>query len=408
MAPLNLYDQLTRAIERLRRAMLSLDDSRPLKRWFLIELQQFSPGPRESTPMEEVSARLRAVRQLEFMVASYLDEEVLESGNTQESILSLMARVPSNVLGSVQQTNFSIEPRLLLSPAQPVELFELVSPTAKIVNYFRTQGGRLEFADRLSCADEARALLRELGVEEGRVLTRLALLFGSRYHTINDELERTAAPQILEIAAGISPRGLHWSREHPGTVYIESDLPALMREKSKVVRDAILADDVPRRGVLHCCGLDALDLPGLRRTLEYTDPQAPLVLITEGLLLYFGRAELTQFLGHMRTVLAERPQAVWVVDFVSRQHLEDLCACDPAVAKAIRGVFANTQRAVIVDNPFRGDECIERALRESGLRVERRNPLAECSTARESLPGCTPADQRSICGRRSIWTIAAA
>ncbi len=38
------------------------------KRWFSIELEMCEPGPRDGTRMEDVSARMRAVRQLELMV----------------------------------------------------------------------------------------------------------------------------------------------------------------------------------------------------------------------------------------------------------------------------------------------------------------------------------------------------
>jgi hypothetical protein len=407
MAALNLYDQLQRMLARCRRAIESLGDDRPLKRWFAIELNLFAPGPRETTPMEEVSARIRAVRQLEFMVLSYLEDRVTESVNVQESVLSAMARVPTNVLSAAQQTNFSIEPQLLLTPSQAVELFDLVSPTAKIVNHFRAQGGLLAFADRLLCAEEANRLLAQLGIEEAAVRTRLALLFGARYHTINSEIARLGGGQVLEIAAGISPRGLHWSRENPGTVYIESDLPALMREKAKVIRDAILDDAVIRRGVLHCCGLDALDLPGMLRVLEYTDPEAPLVIVTEGLLLYFTQPELVRFLQQMRTVLVERPQAVWMVDFVTRRNLQDLLECDPAVAKAVRGIFAGTNRSVIADNPFATDDCVNATLRECGLGISHQAPLAECVAVHPSLPGGSREELRRVCGQRKIWSIVA-
>mgnify|MGYP002623264421 FL=1 len=407
MPDLNIYDQLQFLIHKLQRDIAQIDEAYPLKKWFSIELEMFTPGPRESSSFEDVSARMRAVRQLEFMVTDALHGAARSPG-VAESAYTQMSRVPSSLLDAVRQTNFSIEPSLLLEDAEPVDLFDLVSPTAKVVSYLRNLDNSLSFAERLSCPDESRALLDDLGIVDPGVQQHLSTLFRSRYDCINSVIERHAAYQVLEIGAGISPRGLHWSREHPGTVYIESDLPSLMRVKAKSLRDSILDDDTDHRGVLHCCGLDALNLDSLRHALEYTDPEAALVIVTEGVLLYFSADEMQQFLQNMHTILTERPRAVWVVDMVSRQNLTELCDFDPSVATAVRSVFGATQRAVMSANPFPDDDSISTELKSAGLRVVSQTLLRD-PARRDAVPpdgdgSCTG----SICGSRKIWAIAAA
>ncbi len=402
MHDLNIYDQLQHLIRKVERTIGEIDEGYPLKHWFSIELEMFAPGPRESATMKDVSARMRAVRQLEYMVDSALLGAV-DSRGTMESTYTQMSRVPSSLLDAVRQTNFSIEPALLLEAAEPVDLFELVSPTAKIVSFLRNRDNSLEFAERLSCPEESRSLLEQLGIVDPAVHQKLATLFRSRYDCINSVIERHAAFQVLEIGAGISPRGLHWSREHPGTLYVESDLPSLMREKAKRLRDSIVDDEVGERGVLHCCGLDALDLESLRHALEYTDPDAPLVIVTEGVLLYFSAEETQRFLQIMRTILSERRRAVWVVDVVTRQNLAELCEYDASVASAVKSVFASTQRAVIEANPFPDDASVADAVSANGMQVVSQTPLRTFDTGADRASG---GEFDSVCGSRRIWAIA--
>lgn len=400
----NLFDQLARLSQRVRASIEDLEESH-LKRWFSIELQAFGMAVDRESEMEELSATMRAVRQLQYMVQTHRSDEPSQV-STDESIYTQTARLPAAHRKLVRETNFSIEPQLLLRPPTPVELFDLVSPTAQIVAYLRSFDTSLAFAKRLSRVEHAQALLRDLDISDESVLSRLSLLFRARYHCINKAIAEHGASQVLEIASGISLRGLHWSRENPGTVYIESDLPALMREKSKVLRNAILEDSVVKRGVLHCCGLDALDLDSLRHALEYTDPNADLVIVTEGLLLYFTQVELQLFLRNMHTILVERPRTVWVVDLVSRQNLMELCSSDRSVAAAVTRIFGSTTRAVIADNPFENEAAIIDVLRQHGLQVRSKAELSAAAVRLSRPAHVTPEAVRAICGSRKIWTIA--
>jgi len=406
MTLLNLSSRGTLLAGRVRQAIDHLPDDQPLKRWFGIELDLLESGVRQAAAMEEVSAHIRALRQLQFMA---LDQIVgaRQSGDSEESMYTQMARLPGSLLQTVKQSNFSIEPELLLRPARSVDLFDMVSPTAKVVSHLRDRHDNLEFAQKLTCHDEADRILHDMGIVDPAVLGKLAVLFRTRYQSINAVLQRGGFRQVVEIASGISPRGLHWSREHPGTVYIESDLPALMRTKAKAMRDAIAEDPTPQRGVLHCCGVDALDLAGLRHALEYTDPQARLAVVTEGLLLYFDDGEMQRFLENIRTLLTEHPKTVWIVDMVSRLDLRRLFDSDPVVADAVRRIFASTDREVAGGNPFADDRCIDRRLAEHGLRVESRDALSDHAAQFVSATGQVPIEATAICGTRKIWTISA-
>ena len=404
MTTLNLSDQLRQLIRVVGQAIAQLDDASTLKSWFANELETLG-ATSAGRSMEELSARMRAIRQLEFLVRAHADPQV-DAHDPEASVYTKTARNPASHFDLVKQSNFSIESPLLMG-ARAVNLFDLVSPTAKLVGYLRSLGDASAFGESLSCPTQARAILKQLGILDDAIHAQLSLLFRSRYFAINDAIAAAGVRQILEIASGISPRGLQWSRRQPGTVYIESDLPALMREKAKVLRTAIFEDGGDNRGVLHCCGLDALNLASIRHALAYTDPDAKLVILTEGLLLYFNEHELRQFLQHLRTILTERRNAVWVADLVSKQNLSELCSSDANLAAAVKAIFASTQRAVISENPLTDDDSIAAILGEHGLQVTSQLPLSLIGQRLLDVAGDSRLDAARICGTRKIWTIAA-
>ncbi len=105
----------------------------------------------------------------------------------------------------------------------------------------------------------------------------MATLFQSRYHAMNAAIGMASgsASQIIEFAAGVSPRGYQWSQMSPGTIYIESDLPQLMIRKAKMVRNSLMANASENRGVLHYCATDVLDLDSMLEALNSIDTHMP-------------------------------------------------------------------------------------------------------------------------------------
>ncbi len=413
MTALNLKEQFDSLVTRVRASIAALDDADAMKQWFGHELAAAVALTGKQHEFEDLSARMRAVRQLGYMVVDHQarlrdPQPTAADLDLAESIGTTSARIPAALLESVKLTNFSIEPSILLNAAAEVEAFDAVSPTAKVVGYLRCMDPTLAFAHHLSFSTEAAQTLHDHDITDPLVQARMSILFCARYRTINAVVARLGHRQILEIASGISPRGLQWSRENPKTVYIESDLPILMRQKAKILRNAIQEDAVLSRGVLHCCGIDALDLDSIRHALEYTDPRAALSIVTEGLLLYFNADEMKTFMTHMATILAERPEAIWVVDLVSRNNLRELFDSDREVALAVKTVFAATGRPVVDTNPFEADACIERWLTEHGLRTESRTPLTDILPTLALHPDLSTAEQAAIVGTREIRAIRAA
>lgn len=113
--------------------------------------------------------------------------------------------------------------------------------------------------------------------------------------------------QVLEIAAGLSPRGW-WFRQHYPTIdYRELDLPDMAKTK----QDALKQIDDRSPDVL------SVDLftEDFKKAFETFDPKRPLVVISEGLINYFTKELLQQLIQSIAT---------YGHDFKSLHYLSDV------------------------------------------------------------------------------------
>jgi len=201
----------------------------------------------------------------------------------------------------------------LLGPREP----DAISPTAHYTGYvwYRndlshpalvTPQGRLLFQSlRLFNAGARRIGAPTL---EGFLL--------ARHRAIDRLLQRAVhdgrVGQVIEIAAGLSPRGWDFTRRHPGLRYIEADLPDMAQRKRQRLEAAGLL--APGHGIV---ALDALadagpqSLAALAATL---DPKQGLAIVTEGLLNYFDQEAVLGMWRRFAGVLQQFPHGVYYSD----------------------------------------------------------------------------------------------
>ncbi len=112
----------------------------------------------------------------------------------------------------------------------------------------------------------------------------------ARHRLIDMQLEQAIESgeisQVIEIAAGLSPRGWRFAERYRERItYIEADLPDMAACKRKLLVDGGLDSEHH-----HICTVNALldDGPGsLRELVQGLDPTRGLAIITEGLINYF-------------------------------------------------------------------------------------------------------------------------
>lgn len=373
-----------------------------LRKWFRHELAVLNLAPSHNVTLEAIHARLMALTQLQRLVNEHLSaDEATATGKRSESFLTHQARLPAHVLSSTLATNFSIDPKLIHDESLETTPADAVSDTAKIVSLFRSSDPALSLPAWETFNEDGVNLLRETGGLTISTRAKLGLLFASRHHAIDNILARQGANQTLELAAGISPRGLLTASQHQNTLYVESDLPHLMRAKAKILRDTINAGTCTLAGVLHCRSSDAFDISQMQEALEPLDTHQPISIVTEGLLLYFSINEMRCFWGNMQRILNAHPLATWTTDIVTLADMHQLLHSDREVATVVRHVFEKTGRRVISHNPFETDDDVTAWAERHSLRVRRTRLLSRAThphTGRFLSSG-----QTGVLGNRKAW-----
>lgn len=407
----SLRKQAVDLTEKIRTQISELNEDDPLHTWFTIELNTIGLQDTDAgLTLDEANARISALKQLQFLIFRQQMRLINPSLETLEedhgaSLLTAAAAMPSNVLESARDYRFSICPSLLHDPTEDNEQFDPVSPTAKIVGYLRGLDTSLNLVQSSDLKSEGEQLLNQVGISDPITQASMATLFQSRYRAINAAIASTSPTQVVEFASGISPRGLQWSRTSPGTIYVESDLPQLMIHKAKLIRNALMTQTHEAKGILHCRAVDVLDRNSVFDCLSTLDSEKSFCIVTEGLLLYFGEAEMKRFFAIISAALHEYPESVWVTDFVSKQNLQELFDSNPDVARGVRDVFSLTGRSVVPSNPFEDVSSVERWLMEFNLGVERQLPLAMTTQMLDLGTPLSQTNRDRMVGTRSIWCI---
>ncbi|MEM9412631.1 MAG: hypothetical protein AAGA30_16075, partial [Planctomycetota bacterium] len=191
----------------------------PMRDWFELELHQFQLANTSESNLQEANSRLQALKQLSHLLFEHCVkiqnpdyQKPIE--NLPDSFLTVQARMPANVLATARNHKFSIDPQLLHDPNRDNESFDPVSPTAKIVGYLRGLDCSLSLASEFLVGSEGEELLNNLGICDQETRALMAVLFQCRYHAINAAIASSSSNinQIIEFAAGISPRGFQWSQ----------------------------------------------------------------------------------------------------------------------------------------------------------------------------------------------------
>ena len=119
--------------------------------------------------------------------------------------------------------------------------------------------------------------------------------------------------QVVEIAAGLSPRGWDFARRHGASLtYVETDLPDMARHKRQLLERARLL------GAHHrVVALDALANSGERSLAQLAgtlDPSQGLAIVTEGLVNYFPTHAVRGMWRRFAAVLKGFPHGLYLSD----------------------------------------------------------------------------------------------
>jgi O-methyltransferase involved in polyketide biosynthesis len=181
-------------------------------------------------------------------------------------------------------------------------------------------------------------------------------------HLLGEAIEGGRVGQVIEIAAGLSPRGLRFASRYRdrGLVYVEGDLPGMRARKQ-----AALASANEPTGDHHLVELDALADDGSQSlaavAARLLDPAVGTAVITEGLLPYFSPEAVVGMWERFARVLGGFPAGLYLSDL----HLEGetMGVRGARVFQALLSAFARGQVHVY----FGAETDAEAALTEAGF-----------------------------------------
>jgi O-methyltransferase involved in polyketide biosynthesis len=171
-------------------------------------------------------------------------------------------------------------------------------------------------AELLWGADAVHASEREAASTPGAAGRREH--FELRARSIDEAIEAARATRVLELAAGLSFRGLDMAARRAEVFYLDTDLPGMVAAKQDLVGRL---HPQPLHGTLLVQPLDALDGAAFRASVALLPP-GPLAIVQEGLLMYLDDAEKAALAASVREALLERG-GVWITaDVYVRSELK--------------------------------------------------------------------------------------
>ena len=246
------------------------------------------------------------------------------------------------------------------------ESYEKISPTAKFVAYLRSFTD-IPYAKEIADVSDAKKAFDELAGESKESLIRFSPYWEARYKATNRIIMREGVTQILEVAAGLSPRGIAMT-EKSDVTYVVTDLPQIL-DQEKTITEAILSKLNCRRPNLHFEVANALDRESLSKSLSAFTFDRPVAIITEGLLPYFNREEKTVLANNIHEVL-NKYHGVWIAsDLPTRQYRDAANRLDASMRQR-HDRIARSTGSNLESNLFADENDLRGFFESAGFQIE--------------------------------------
>ncbi len=159
------------------------------------------------------------------------------------------------------------------------------------------------------------------GVSETFKVSRLAPELEARYKLVNRLLDKNGSQQILELAAGYSPRGFIRSQD-PSVEYVELELPLMIEKKRNILEALTLQSKIKINNNFHLQAGNAISSEDLAASARYFKKDQPITVINEGLLRYLNFSEKAEVAKNIHALLKQYG-GVWITpDITLRKLLE--------------------------------------------------------------------------------------
>ncbi len=281
--------------------------------------------------------------------------------------------------------------------------YEKISLTAQLAAYMR------QFSD-IPFAGDVAELLHSRQVFEALLqgqqttpddLVWYAPIFEVRYKAVSEAIRRSGMRQVLELASGLTLRGLTFTQD-PRYTYIESDLAGISTEKKAVIASLRQKYGLADHGNLHFPAVNALDRRQLQEAAKLLNGDEPLVVVSEGLFPYLSRDEMRTVVSNIGELLAECKGSWITTDFSIKDEVNEVSEQQ----RNFRRIVAAATEHKMYNNAFDSVEQLTAFLHEMGLSASVHHPVDEIgeivSLRRLQLP---PTLLDPIKGSLRLWVV---
>ena len=241
------------------------------------------------------------------------------------------------------------------------ESFEKISMTATFVAYWR------QYTDIPFAKDVAELINANEKIEtflSGHHITKdeirwYAPLFEIRHKSIEEVIRRRDMRQVLELASGLSFRGLSMS-QNQDIAYVETDLEGLTNEKRILVSTLKQKYSLATNDNFHLTTANALDVHQLESAIQHFHKDQPVAIVNEGLFPYLTASEIALVARNIRAILAQFG-GIWITpDFSLKENYSRVSAQRIRVRDAIAELTGRQLHRNIFDNEKHLDSFLDK------------------------------------------------
>jgi O-methyltransferase involved in polyketide biosynthesis len=201
--------------------------------------------------------------------------------------------------------------------------YSKISPTAVFCARMRAKQN-LPFAKEIcELIDSKYAHLIEDIPDYGETLTSkgdFIPFIEGRYYSLNEALSKIDNAFIVEIASGLSPRSLDFLNRK-NIIYLETELSGLIKIKERILKDILIKKNLKGKNLLFNSinPLNKKDIDKIGKIYEKVGKNKRLVIIHEGLLMYFDKKEKNTFMENIKHLFENyAKEGLWLTPDFSR------------------------------------------------------------------------------------------
>jgi O-methyltransferase involved in polyketide biosynthesis len=255
--------------------------------------------------------------------------------------------------------------------------FENVGTTAMFVAYLRQVSG-MPIAGEIAKLANAKEHVDKFidGVKKkfdlspeqaDELIKKFAPSMELRQLSITNLLKSRGVKNVLEIASGISSRGIEMTQDSEIN-YVESNMPKMIAEKEKLARHFLPEG----RNNLSFVAANALSLDDLKKAVEKL--KGPIAIVNEGLLGYLTREEKITVMKNIRQILQEKG-GFWVTtDFSTPEDRKDDFG-NKELQESVYEMMKKVTSRFMGDSTFSDENEIFNFIEGNGFEVEVLNQI---------------------------------